>query len=192
MKKKLYLAAAFCMIIATGCTNNKKSANSDNVVADTMQVADMHNAETSLDYFGEYKGTIPAADCPGIEVTLIFNKDRTYTQKYIYLERKDGEFNETGTFKVEGNILTATSKNGVLQGGGEPGAQARCRQTTHYRGTCRHVRIETGKSILTSRLRHLMCARQLSRIYYNVPCFNCSANRSIRCNTSGIFIFCGQ
>ena len=40
MKKKLYLAAAFCMIIATGCTNNKKSANSDNVVADTMQVAD--------------------------------------------------------------------------------------------------------------------------------------------------------
>lgn len=112
MKKKLYLAAAFCMIIATGCTNNKKSANSDNVVADTMQVADMHNAETSLDYFGEYKGTIPAADCPGIEVTLIFNKDRTYTQKYIYLERKDGEFNETGTFKVEGNILTATSKNG--------------------------------------------------------------------------------
>ena len=112
MKKKLYLAAAFCMIIATGCTNNKKSANSDNVVANTMQVADMHNAETSLDYFGEYKGTNPAADCPGIEVTLIFNKDRTYTQKYIYLERKDGEFNETGTFKVEGNILTATSKNG--------------------------------------------------------------------------------
>ena len=100
MKKKLYLAAAFCMIIATGCTNNKKSANSDNVVANTMQVADMHNAETSLDYFGEYKGTIPAADCPGIEVTLIFNKDRTYTQKYIYLERKDGEFNETLPFKV--------------------------------------------------------------------------------------------
>ena len=90
MKKKLYLAAAFCMIIVAGCTNNKKSANSDNVVANTMQVADMHNAETSLDYFGEYKGTIPAADCPGIE----------------------GEFNETGTFKVEGNILTATSKNG--------------------------------------------------------------------------------
>ena len=47
MKKKLYLAAAFCMIIATGCTNNKKSANSDNVVANTMQVADMHNAENT-------------------------------------------------------------------------------------------------------------------------------------------------
>ena len=55
MKKKLYLAAAFCMIIATGCTNIKKSAYSDNLVADTLQVADMHNAETSLDYFGEYK-----------------------------------------------------------------------------------------------------------------------------------------
>ena len=115
MKKKLYLAAAFCMIIATGCTNNKKSANSDNVVANTMQVADMHNAETSLDYFGEYKGTIPAADCPGIEVTLIFNKDRTYTQKYIYLERKDGEFNETGTFKVEGNILPTLAEESARE-----------------------------------------------------------------------------
>lgn len=112
MRKKFYLAAAFCTVILVGCTNSKKANNSEGTNAETAQVADMHNAETSLDYFGEYKGTIPAADCPGIEVTLIFNKDHTYSQKYVYIDREDAEFNETGTFKVEGNILTTTPKEG--------------------------------------------------------------------------------
>lgn len=112
MGKKFYLAVVLCTFIMTGCTNSKKTNNTESTDADTTQIVDMHNAETSLDYFGEYKGTIPAADCPGIDVTLIFNKDHTYTQKYVYLERKDAEFNEAGTFVIEGNILTTTSKEG--------------------------------------------------------------------------------
>ena len=112
MGKKFYFAAILCAFIMTGCTNSKKTNNADSMSADTTQVADMHNAETSLDYFGEYKGTIPTADCPGIDVTLVFNKDHTYTQKYIYQERKDAEFDEAGTFVIEGNILTTTSKEG--------------------------------------------------------------------------------
>ena len=84
MGKKFYFAAILCAFIMTGCTNSKKTNNADSMSADTTQVADMHNAETSLDYFGEYKGTIPAADCPGIDVTFV----------------------------IEGNILTTTSKEG--------------------------------------------------------------------------------
>ena len=38
---------------------------------------DMHTAEISLDYYGTYKGTLPAADCPGINVTLTLNKNKT-------------------------------------------------------------------------------------------------------------------
>ena len=97
MGKKFYFAAILCAFIMTGCTNSKKTNNADSMSADTTQVADMHNAETSLDYF---------------DVTLVFNKDHTYTQKYIYQERKDAEFDEAGTFVIEGNILTTTSKEG--------------------------------------------------------------------------------
>ena len=57
MGKKFYFAAILCAFIMTGCTNSKKTNNADSMSADTTQVADMHNAETSLDYFGEYKGS---------------------------------------------------------------------------------------------------------------------------------------
>lgn len=157
MKKMFYPAVAFCMIIAAGCTNSPKTANSDNTGADTTQVADMHNAETSLDYFGEYKGTIPAADCPGIEVTLTFNKNHTYAVKYIYLERKDGEFSDTGTFKVEGNTLTATSKDGGK---------------SYYKvEEGRIVILDADKQPITGTLANMYVLK-----HYSVPCFNCSAN----------------
>lgn len=29
-------------------------------------------------------------------------------------------------------------------------------------------------------------------LHYNVSCFNCSTNESMRCNSFGIFIVCGQ
>lgn len=110
MRKKFYLAAVLSITILAGCNNGKRANDRVSTNADTIQVPDMHNAESSLDYFGEYKGTIPAADCPGIEVTLILNKDNTYTQKYIYIDR-DTAFDETGTFTIKGNILTTTSKD---------------------------------------------------------------------------------
>lgn len=110
MRKKFYLAAVLSITVLAGCNNGKRANDRVSTNADTIQVPDMHNAESSLDYFGEYKGTIPAADCPGIEVTLILNKDNTYTQKYIYIDR-DTAFDETGTFTIKGNILTTTSKD---------------------------------------------------------------------------------
>ena len=79
-----------------------------------VQVADMHTAETSLDYYGVYKGTVPAADCPGIELTLTLKKDRTYTYHWAYIDRKDADFDETGTFTVKDNLLTLTEKGGEV------------------------------------------------------------------------------
>lgn len=74
MKKNLYwMAAAFITLTAVGCTNAKK-ADVSAAGNDTTQVVDMHTAETSLDYYGVYKGTTPAADCPGIELTLTLKR----------------------------------------------------------------------------------------------------------------------
>ena len=111
MNKKIYLFIVVLLAITmTGCTGSKKT-NVDNQ-ADSTQVADMHHAENSLDYYGEYKGTIPAADCPGINVTLVLNAGHTYTLNYIYIDREGSYYNDSGTFSVEGNILTMTSKSG--------------------------------------------------------------------------------
>ncbi len=64
-------------------------------------------AKTTVDpdLFGTYTGTLPAADCPGIAITLTLLADGSYTLRSEYLER-DITYNEQGRFTIEGERLT--------------------------------------------------------------------------------------
>ncbi len=53
-----------------------------------------------------YKGITPCADCPGIEETVTFYKDMTYTDKNIYLER-----NVSYTDNGKWSIINGTKSN---------------------------------------------------------------------------------
>ena len=77
-------------------------------VADS--VADMHNSENALDWAGTYEGTLPCADCPGIQLTLTINSDKTYSLQQEYLER-DVANAEKGTFTWNENGSIITLKN---------------------------------------------------------------------------------
>lgn len=96
-------AAALLLVACGGNASRKDSAAAEPV--QTGAVVDMHNAENALDYCGTYRGTIPAADCPGIELTLTLQADGRFEQTWNYLER-EGIFTERGPYKVEGNLLT--------------------------------------------------------------------------------------
>jgi uncharacterized lipoprotein NlpE involved in copper resistance len=65
----------------------------------------MHDAENALDYQGTYTGVFPAADVPGIAVTLTLGSDGRYTEVNRYCERP-GQFTDYGRYTVRGNILT--------------------------------------------------------------------------------------
>ena len=68
MKSGILILAAVALLAACGGNTQKKAASGG---AETVAEApDMHTAETSLDYQGTYAGTLPAADCPGIETRL--------------------------------------------------------------------------------------------------------------------------
>jgi uncharacterized lipoprotein NlpE involved in copper resistance len=56
------------------------------------------NSMVSLDWDGTYSGTIPCADCQGIETSLTLNKDKTYLLKTKYLGKSDVVYEKTGTF----------------------------------------------------------------------------------------------
>lgn len=64
-----------------------------------------HNSRLSLDWDGTYRGTLPCADCPGIETVITLTADGTYVRAIRYLERDDGyrrdqngfEWNEAGS-----------------------------------------------------------------------------------------------
>lgn len=60
-----------------------------------------HNAKVC----GTYQGILPAADAPGIAMTISLNPDNQFKNKMVYIDRKDGTFYETGTYRVNGNIL---------------------------------------------------------------------------------------
>ena len=58
-----------------------------------------------------YAGTLPAADCPGIETRLTLKKDGTFDLHMKYIDR-DAEFDTKGGYSVRGNLLTLTPENG--------------------------------------------------------------------------------
>lgn len=110
MKKNLILLACSCAFL-TACNSGVKTNNSE-ANADSIEVSDMHNAEISLDYEGTYKGVFPAADCPGIETTLTLNADKTFALHQVYIDQKDGTFDEKGTYTVEEDLLTLQVEGG--------------------------------------------------------------------------------
>lgn len=114
MKKTNLIVIACCALALMGCGNKSKSSN--NNAQETHQHDHDHDhdhdhaAEASL--FGTYKGTLPAADCPGINQTLTLNQDNTFTLNSEYIDRKGSNTNESGSFQVAGEIVTLTPQNG--------------------------------------------------------------------------------
>ena len=109
MKSGILILAAAALLAACGGNTQKKAAAGGTETVAGMP--DMHTAETSLDYQGTYAGTLPAADCPGIETRLTLKKDGTYALHLKYIDR-DSEFDEKGAFTVKENLLTLTPSEG--------------------------------------------------------------------------------
>lgn len=100
-RKVVILAAAAVALASCGRNAPRRSAQQETGAFKP----DIHNAETSLDYRGTYRGVLPAADCPGIETTLTLKPDGTYSLHEEYLER-DARFDTEGAYTLHGNLLT--------------------------------------------------------------------------------------
>ena len=61
------------------------------------------NAQISLDWAGDYKGTIPCANCDGIKTELELKSDKTYelTQEYLGAKDADTKVEVKGTFTFD-------------------------------------------------------------------------------------------
>lgn len=105
------ILAAALVLVSCGGNAQKKTTAADSGKTAVAVVPDMHNAETSLDYWGTYAGTLPAADCPGIEVRLTLAADGSYELHEKYIDR-DSEFDRKGTYTVRENLLTLSAADG--------------------------------------------------------------------------------
>lgn len=101
--KKMILAAAFIAVGFASCDKkadaNTSTNDSLNQPATTEQTEtpkpteetkpDGSTAQTALDWAGIYAGTLPCADCEGIQTELALNDDNTFVIKQTYLGKKE-------------------------------------------------------------------------------------------------------
>ena len=101
------------IILITGCNETLKNKAKVSITPDTISsgvVSDQHFSNNSLDWVGTYSGTIPCADCQGIETEIVLTSANTYIIKTIYLgkERKLYEASGSLSWNVERNTITLT------------------------------------------------------------------------------------
>jgi heat shock protein HslJ len=116
MKTKNIHVAILVLLIFTSCnTNEKKNAetNSENIAEEEV-VIDSPTSESSLDWEGTYIGTLPCADCEGIERTITI-KGQNFVSKDNYLGKKDGVFDTQGYIKWidNGQTILLSDDNGT-------------------------------------------------------------------------------
>ncbi|MEK6478795.1 copper resistance protein NlpE N-terminal domain-containing protein [Catalinimonas sp. 4WD22] len=88
--------------------NSQKSSASEEENASSAMAPDTHNSQNALDWFGNYMGTLPCADCAGIKTTITLNQDQTYQLTRVYQGESEDTFEEDGQFEWnnEGNTIT--------------------------------------------------------------------------------------
>lgn len=92
--KKLLVSLTIGLFLISCGNSNKPSNPESEASAGTQEIIDtVHTARNSLDYYGEYEGMLPCADCQGIKVKLTLAKDDTYIL--------DTQYQKEGAPKVE-------------------------------------------------------------------------------------------
>ncbi|PFG57751.1 putative lipoprotein NlpE involved in copper resistance [Vibrio sp. ES.051] len=128
--KKVLLALTGAVIILTGCQDEKPTDTSavevppetevttealpveeEQVITAETFMDSEHNAQNALDWNGTYKGTLPCADCSGIDTTLILNQDGTYMLEESYQDKEDGQSKSEGQFTWDANGSIVTLAN---------------------------------------------------------------------------------
>ena len=70
-----------------------------NSINKNMSFADKNNSKDSLEWVGTYEGTLPFADCRGMETKLILNQDKTYVLNTVYFGKSDDVIDQKGSFQ---------------------------------------------------------------------------------------------
>lgn len=104
MLKKIVIPIVALTLLA-GCKKNEASVGTK---VDSSQ-------EISENKFqGVYKGTLPCADCSGIETSLTLADHNKAIYKTSYIDHLDGTSTVMGIYQIEGDILTLKLPNETL------------------------------------------------------------------------------
>lgn len=96
----------FAALTFISCQNSTKNPNTsaldDQLDMEAIDQAEDDFTEESMAWTGIYEGTLPCADCEGIETTIVLNDDNTYHKTETYLKGDSpDEFVEEGIYELD-------------------------------------------------------------------------------------------
>lgn len=94
-----YFALIFFTICSCKETTQSSKQNTEETQNDSFK--DEHTSQNSLDWSGVYKGTLPCADCAGIETEIELHPDLSYQKTVRYLGKSNESMVSEGKFKWE-------------------------------------------------------------------------------------------
>ena len=106
---------AACTALLLACQAPAPEQATTPAEADSSTTAAADNSRTALDWAGTYHGTVPCADCQGIDTRITLNADGTYRMETIYLGRS------TEAQVTEGSFTWEDDGGRIVLGGVEPG-----------------------------------------------------------------------
>jgi heat shock protein HslJ len=109
-----FVFIAITVIGIFGCKSSQKTESSTKEINQSTTVSSAHNSQNSLDWNGTYSGTLPCADCQGIQTAITLKNDLTYIIKRRYIGKSDSIYQSTGKFEwsSSGNEITLIPSSG--------------------------------------------------------------------------------
>ena len=91
--------------IGTITISETKGGNMNRLFYTALTALALAGCSPKSEICGTYNGLLPAADGPGIDMTLQLNANNTFVNKLVYVGQKDGTFYEKGTYDIDGSII---------------------------------------------------------------------------------------
>lgn len=99
----------FASVSFMACNDTKKNTDASSMKDEIMTESITNNTDDSYGWTGSYEGTLPCADCEGIETIIVLNEDNTYHKSQVYLTGDNpDEFDENGTIEWNKDNFTIT------------------------------------------------------------------------------------
>lgn len=105
-------SGSFAISLPSGESADCDMENIYRGLLEEMGIVGESAAETVPPYAGTYRGTIPAADAPGINVTLVLGNDgSSFEMTMEYIDR-NASFDSAGRYELKGNTIVLTADDG--------------------------------------------------------------------------------
>ena len=122
--KNIYALILIGLISFTSCQNTaEKSEQITEDKTNTTNMKEVNNLKTTLknemdsSWYGIYKGTIPCADCEGINTKITLEKDGTFNRTTEYLGKSEQKYVDKGTYTKNNDsaVITLTFEDNTTQ-----------------------------------------------------------------------------